>query len=940
MALTLLEPIIVNTAANFTFANASITANITAGNVKTDNLLYANGSPYIFTSSAGGSNTQVQFNDANSFAGSPNFTFNKVTSTLTVNNIVANGAGLTALNGSNITGQVANALVAGTVYTAAQPNITSVGTLTGLGVNATVTAVGFTSNTGIFTGNGSGLTNITGANVTGTVPNATYSTSAGAATTAGTVTTAAQPNITSVGLLTALSIGPNSSLVMTGTSGYVRANSIQGTDGVAAIYPAYSGVTGAVGVTGNLTVGIGIAANITANGNVTANYFIGNGSSLSGITAGNISGQVANALVAGTVYTTAQPNITSLGTLTSLTSNGTVNFINASNVSLGAVGNVKITGGTSGQYLQTDGAGNLSWATVTSGSTSNISNGTSNVNIPATNGNINLSVAGNANIAVVTGTGVNISGTLNATGNANVGNIGATNGVFTNVSGNGSLLTSITGGNVTGQVANALVAGTVYTAAQPNITSVGTLTDLSVSGNTTISGNLTVGGSTTYINVTSLEVKDPIIGLGGGANGGALSSNDGKDRGTLLHYYTSAPVDAFMGWDTSNSEFAFGSNVTVASDVVTFNTLGNVRANYFIGNGSSLGSLTGANVTGTVANATNASALLQNTSTSTTVYPTFTTSSANGNSSAVFNTNITANLSNASITATTFVGSLSGAATTAGTVTTAAQPNITSIGTLTGLTSNGTVNFTGASNVSLGAIGNVKITGGTANYVLQTDGAGNLSWAAQSGGGGNSISNGTSNVSIPIANGNVTVGINGFSNIVVISESGIDVPGEAGNITGANYVVSNFFTGTLTTNAQPNVTSLGNLSALTVAGTSSIQQTTETVVTLSGASGVVTHDFSSGGVFYHSSISGSFTPNFTNVPTTTNRVIILALILNQGSTAYVPGSTIQIDGVSNTVLWAGGTAPAGIINGINTVTYALTRIGSSWIVTGSSGSYS
>lgn len=49
--------------------------------------------------------------------------------------------------------------------------------------------------------------------------------------------------------------------------------------------------------------------------------------------------------------------ITSVGTLTSLTVSGSA--------TLGAVGNVKITGGTSGQYLSTDGTGNLSFQTVT-----------------------------------------------------------------------------------------------------------------------------------------------------------------------------------------------------------------------------------------------------------------------------------------------------------------------------------------------------------------------------------------------------------------------------------------------------------------------------------------------------------------------------------------------------------------------------------------------
>jgi hypothetical protein len=69
-----------------------------------------------------------------------------------------------------------------------------------------VTAVAFTANTGVFTGNGSGLSAIAGANVTGTVSSATSATSA---TTAGTVTTAAQPNITSVGTLTSLTSSGN-----------------------------------------------------------------------------------------------------------------------------------------------------------------------------------------------------------------------------------------------------------------------------------------------------------------------------------------------------------------------------------------------------------------------------------------------------------------------------------------------------------------------------------------------------------------------------------------------------------------------------------------------------------------------------------------------------------------------------------------------------------
>jgi hypothetical protein len=39
-------------------------------------------------------------------------------------------------------------------------------------------------------------------------------------------------------------------------------------------------------------------------------------------------------------------------------------------------------------------------------------NGTSNVNIPSANGNINMSAAGNANVVVVTGSGLNVTGNI------------------------------------------------------------------------------------------------------------------------------------------------------------------------------------------------------------------------------------------------------------------------------------------------------------------------------------------------------------------------------------------------------------------------------------------------------------------------------------------------------------------------------------------------
>jgi hypothetical protein len=85
---------------------------------------------------------------------------------------------------------------------------------------------------------------------------------------------------------------------------------------------------GQVTATGNVTGGnIRTAGLVSATGSVTASQFNGSGAGLSSIPGGNVTGTVASATTAttatsattaGTVTTAAQPNITSLGSLTSL----------------------------------------------------------------------------------------------------------------------------------------------------------------------------------------------------------------------------------------------------------------------------------------------------------------------------------------------------------------------------------------------------------------------------------------------------------------------------------------------------------------------------------------------------------------------------------------------------------------------------------------------
>jgi hypothetical protein len=1206
MAFTRLEPTGVNTQATFTFANANVSGNLnvtgisnlgSAANVKitggtagqllstdgTGNLSWSVGGGTV--SGASGSDTQVQYNHNGNFAGSSNFTFTPASSTLAVTNITANGAGLTSLTGANVTGQVANSLVSGTVYTNAQPNITSVGTLSSLRVTANITSGNVIPNANVtynlgsptnrwkdlylsgttiyigdatlssagdsismtgnltannaslgnlvtanfFQGNGSLLTSLTGANVTGQVSNSLVS---------GTVYTNAQPNITSVGTLTSLI----SSGLITATGGGIKVGNIQDPSGTNTI----SLVSGNVNMIGNLTIGT------NGTGNITATYHIGNGSLLSSITGANVTGQVANSLVSGTVYTNAQPNITSVGTLSSLAVTANItsgniaggNLVSASyfsgnaslltsvaganvtgQVSYAAVANSVAGGNVGGQVANSLVSGTVytnaqpnitSVGTLTSLNVTNDVVVGGNLTVNGTTTSINSTIVQIDDLAIVLANDATTTSQANGAGiiingaSANILYISSTNS-FTfshKISADGSLLTSLTGANVSGQVSNSLVSGTVYTNAQPNITSVGTLSSLAVTANITTgnisganaitanyfigngslltglaasysnanvaaylptyTGNITAGNitggsgsggtifganlvsanyftgtltTTAQPNITSVGILSSLAVTGnitagnvtvtgqlissvatgtaplaitsttvvpnlyvaranvsdysavtlqttgtfypamvsGSASGNyilntdaAISYNAATDTlsvgnlsgtlttaaqtnitsvGTLTSLTVTGLITATAGGvKVGNIQDPSGTNtISLASGNVTMignlsvgtAGTGNVTATYFIGNGSLLTGLPA-----TYSNTNVASYLPTYTGNFTAGNAVITTSITTGNITTGSGTG--GNISGANvISANTFIatgnvtagniiagsgsgGSLSGAnlisanyfsgagnllsnivganvtgqvsnSLVTGTVYTNAQPNITSVGSLTGLTiSNvtGVVNFITTANVSLGAVGNLHITGGTTGQVLSTDGSGTLSWATLSG---SSISNGTSNVNVGTSGGNITVSVGGTSNIAVFASSGT-----------------------------------------TFTGTTTLQQSTELYAALTGATGTVTHDFTTGAVFYHTTPAANFTPNFTNVPTTDLRIIVITLVINQGATAYLPTASapnIQIAGVATAVKWVGGATPTGIINSIQTFSYAFLRSGSTWIVTGSTGTY-
>ena len=142
------------------------------------------------------------------------------------------------------------------------------------------------------------------------------------------------------------------------------------------------------------------------------------------------------------------------------------------------------------------------------------------------------------------------------------------------------------------------------------------------------------------------------------------------------------------------------------------------------------------------------------------------------------------------------------------------------------------------------------------------------------------------------------------------------------------------FAGTVTT-------SLGlkaPLESPTFTGTVTLQQSTEILNTKTSATGTVDHDFSTGAIFYHSSISSDFTANFTNVPTTDNRTISVVLILSQGLTAYLP-TAVQIDGAAQTINWLSNAAPTGTVSQLDFISFTFIRVGAAWSVVGSISTY-
>jgi hypothetical protein len=598
---------------------------------------------------------------------------------------------------------------------------------------------------------------------------------------------------------------------------------------------------------------------LSVTGNVTANYFIGNGSQLTGIDTSQIQNGTSN------VKTLQNSNV-------AISVAGTSNVLVASSTDIVIKGNVL----PDANVTYNLGSATQAWHSLyISGNTLYIADESMAVNsatgvwsFTSNGGEITLGVdsvfANSVSANYILGNGALLSGIVTSAGNVNFANIAnlaynisgsnvsgaVANATYADTANIATVAYSVSGSNVSGTVANATyavsagsadsatTAGTVTTNAQPNITSVGTLTSLSVSGN--VSGDYILG------------------------NGSQLTG--------LPEQYGNANVAAYLPTYTGNLA---ANNITITG--------------VYTGNAAGLSAVPGANVSGTVANATYAD-------TANIAY-------------SVSGSNVSGTVANA-----TYAVSAGSAdsATTAGTVTTNAQPNITSVGTLTSLTVTGNVsgNYILGNGSQLTGLpeqyGNANVAAYLPTYTGNLA-ANNITITGVYTGNAAALTN------LPGANvsGSVANATNADTANVAYSVSGSNVSGTVANATFATTADSATTAGTVTTNAQPNITSVGSLSSLTVSGNTTAANVAAGNIALTGAVAAASGSFSGNVAMGGFEITNLASPTTANSAATKQYVDAVAegLHIHASCDAATPANLATITG--GTVTYDNGSDGVG-----------------------------
>jgi hypothetical protein len=412
---------------------------------------------------------------------------------------------------------------------------------------------------------------------------------------------------------------------------------------------------------------------------------------------------------------------------------------------------------------------------------------------------------------------------------------------------------SVTGGYI---VSNTYVLATSYVNADSivgnTVTSYGNLfvsqDGATIIGNVTIVGNLNVSGSQS--SSASQNTSAPILDLH--FDGGGLSSDDGKDIGIAAQYYDVAEKKFFLGWQNTSESLVYLDNTTVASNVVTAGTPGNVQFGQLMLSNtlSSTSSTTGALI-------------------------------VKGGTGVAGNVHIAGNL----VTANT------------GTVSTG---NITVRGFHVG-----NMNFTGADTIYING-----------SPVVTSAGAFN----------GGTVGLATTFQSVTASTSKTTG--------AVIITGGMGVSGNTFvsdiHAVGNNAAFRGNLIGTLKTNAQPSVTSVGTLTGLTVSG----QTTTGNIIPDTGNThwlgqpgssylnayiNTLSVDTINGSGFTSTGVS-NFQSNIVASSATSSTNKTTGAIVVTGAGGIGVGGDVRTDKVyvDNGIFWSGNSAPFASVGGADT----------------------
>ena len=504
------------------------------------------------------------------------WSFNYLTGITFPDSTVQNTAFTGAVAGASVTGQVGNSALAGTVYTNAQPNITSVGTLTSVSVSGNVNTSA-NVNAAYFIGNGSQLTGIT-------------------ATVAQTVSTNAQPNITSVGTLTNLVVSGNINAQGTTDSGGPTSGALK--------------TSGGLGVVKSATIG--------------HHLYVGNGASLTAF----VNPTIVAKEVGETYIQAALVNASETGSSdwTAYADNGTEG---GGWMDMGVTGSAfndpayTVTGTNDGYLFaqaQSGYGGNLVIATGDQGTTNDIvfatggfqtgnifgriNHATQTLDIPAGNANIGgkLDIGGTANIDgnakfssnVLILENLQVNGNINFTGNVTQisGNSGQ---FFGDANGIGALYAGISTGY-------AVVANPVIQAAADT----NDYTQINFQ-------NLNGGNTSSTEYAATADNGDDLtnyidMGIAGGSWDGTQTNSVGDaayaDDGWVYVQGGTGGGNLILGATSTNKKVkilvggAGNANVKATFDIGGLSVIGNVRADNLFGDGGNLSNVQAANVSG------------------------------------------------------------------------------------------------------------------------------------------------------------------------------------------------------------------------------------------------------------------------------------------------------------------------------------------------------